>query len=133
MFSGILHNSQEGTRTRVSFLIKLQASLQTFKKKRLWHRCFPLTFAKFLRTLSYRTPPVAASVFSLQPSSEGDEFWKFRRLSRKASATKFLFSRAAAFSLVTLLGKWNLSSHFHKSFLKFPEQQILRTLENGCF
>ena len=33
------------TFARVSFLIKLQAL-----KKRLWHRCFPVNFAKFLRT-----------------------------------------------------------------------------------
>ena len=26
-------------------------------KKRLWYRCFPLNFAKFLRTLFDRTPP----------------------------------------------------------------------------
>ena len=31
-------------------------------KKSLWHGCFPVNFAKFLRTLFfYRTPPVAAS------------------------------------------------------------------------
>ena len=30
--------------------------------KRLEHRCFPLKFAKFLRTPFYRAPPVAASV-----------------------------------------------------------------------
>ena len=29
---------------RVSFLIKLQP------KKRLWHRCFPVNIAKFLKT-----------------------------------------------------------------------------------
>ena len=29
----------------------------TLLKKRLWHRCFPVTFAKFLRTQFYRTPP----------------------------------------------------------------------------
>ena len=33
-------------------------------KKRLWHRCFPVDLAKFLRTpFSYKTPPVAASEF----------------------------------------------------------------------
>ena len=36
------------TCARVSFLIKLQAS--GLQKKRLWHRCFPVNFAKFLRT-----------------------------------------------------------------------------------
>ena len=28
----------------------------TLLKKRLWHRCFPVNLAKFLRTLFYRTP-----------------------------------------------------------------------------
>ena len=34
-----------------------------FTKKRVLHRCFPVCFAKFLRTdIFYRTPSVAASV-----------------------------------------------------------------------
>ena len=41
MFLEILQNSQDNTCARVSFLIKL---------KRLWHWCFPVNFAKFLRT-----------------------------------------------------------------------------------
>ena len=41
-----LQNSQENTCSRVSFLVKLQALL----KKRLWHRCFSVTFAKVLET-----------------------------------------------------------------------------------
>ena len=33
------------------FLMKLQASRPaTLSKKRLWHRCFPVNFAKFLKT-----------------------------------------------------------------------------------
>ena len=32
-----------------------------FIKKRLHHTCFPVKFAKFLRTPFFRTPPVAAS------------------------------------------------------------------------
>ena len=35
----------------------------TLLKKRLWHKCFPVNFAKFLRTPFYRTPPVAASLY----------------------------------------------------------------------
>ena len=42
----ILQNSQENTCARVSFLI----NLQTLLKKRLWDRCFPVNFVKFLRT-----------------------------------------------------------------------------------
>ena len=32
------------------FLMKLQAEACSFIKKRLWHRCVPVNFAKFLRT-----------------------------------------------------------------------------------
>ena len=45
VFLEISQNSQENTCARVSFLIKLQAL-----KKGLWHRCFTVNFAKFLRT-----------------------------------------------------------------------------------
>ena len=38
-----MQNSQENPYTRVAFLIKLQL------KKRLWHRCFQVNFANFLR------------------------------------------------------------------------------------
>ena len=48
VFLEILQNSQENTSARVSFLIKLQASACNFIKKRLWHRCFPVNYAKFL-------------------------------------------------------------------------------------
>ena len=51
VFLQILQNSQ-----RVSFLIKLQALAYNFIKKGLWHRCFPVNFAKFLRALFHRTP-----------------------------------------------------------------------------
>ena len=54
MFLEISRNSQGNTCTRVSFLIKLQAwglMPATLLKKRLWHRCFPVNFTQFLRTL----------------------------------------------------------------------------------
>ena len=49
VFSEISQNSQENTCAGVSFLIKLQACSFIFIK-RLWRRCFPGPFAKFLRT-----------------------------------------------------------------------------------
>ena len=42
LFLAISQNSQDYTWARVSFL--------TLVKKRLWHRCFPVNFAKFPRT-----------------------------------------------------------------------------------
>ena len=50
MFLEISQNSQGNTCARVSFLIKLQAPPATLLKKRLWHRCFPVNFVKFIRT-----------------------------------------------------------------------------------
>ena len=45
----ISQNSQENICVRVYFLIKLQAETCNFIKKRIWHRCSPVSFAKFLR------------------------------------------------------------------------------------
>ena len=50
VFLEILQNSQENTCVRVSFLIKLQAWPATLLKKKLWHKCFPVNYVKFLRT-----------------------------------------------------------------------------------
>ena len=49
VFLEISQNSQENTCARVSFFNKV-AGLRpaTLLKKRLWHRCFPVNFAKFL-------------------------------------------------------------------------------------
>ena len=46
-FLEISQNSQENTCAGACFSIKLQAL--TLLKKRLWHRCFPVNFAKFLK------------------------------------------------------------------------------------
>ena len=52
---GILRNfakvTKKNTCAAASFLIKLQVSDCKSIKKRLWHRCFPVNFAKFLRTI----------------------------------------------------------------------------------
>ena len=50
-FFKISQNSQENTCARVSFLIKVAGLMPaTLLKKRLWRRCFPVNFVKFLRT-----------------------------------------------------------------------------------
>ena len=49
LFLKTLQNLQE-TPVPESLLIKLQAPSATLLKKRLWHRCFPVNLAKFLRT-----------------------------------------------------------------------------------
>ena len=45
VFLKILQNSQENIRARIFILINT-----ALLKKRLWHRCFLVNFAKFLRT-----------------------------------------------------------------------------------
>ena len=51
MLLEISQNSQESTCARASFFNKI-AGLRpaTLLKKRLWYRCFPVNFVKFLRT-----------------------------------------------------------------------------------
>ena len=51
VFLEILQNSQKNTCVRVSFLIRPA----TLLKKRFWHKCFSVNFAKFLRTLFLQT------------------------------------------------------------------------------
>ena len=54
VFFEISQNLQENTgvfhsgRVRVSFFIKLLPQTCNFIKRRLWHRCFKVNFAKFL-------------------------------------------------------------------------------------
>ena len=61
---GALKNAANFTGKQLDSLFNKVAGLQTcnFIKKRLQRSCFPVKFAKFLRTLFfYRRPPVAAS------------------------------------------------------------------------
>ena len=51
VFLKILQNSQEDTCARVSFLNKVVGLRPAaLSKKKLWHRCFSVNFAKSLRT-----------------------------------------------------------------------------------
>ena len=51
LFLEISQNSQETNCARASFLEKrLALRPATLLKKRLWHRCFPVNFVKFVRT-----------------------------------------------------------------------------------
>ena len=59
----ILQNSQGNNSCATgSFLIKLQVSGCNFIKKRFWRRCFPVNYAKCLRT-------------PLSPNTTDDCFW----------------------------------------------------------
>ena len=50
---GVLRNFSKSTGKHLCqslFFSKVAGALATLLKKRLWHRCFPVNFAKFLRT-----------------------------------------------------------------------------------
>ena len=51
VFLEISQNSQESTCARASFFCSLMPA--TLLKKRIWHRCFPVNFVKFLTTTFY--------------------------------------------------------------------------------
>ena len=74
VFLKISQNSQENTSDSVSFWIKWQALHLPLIKKRLWHWCFPVNFAKCSRTTFYRTHPVASSV-KIKNSSNHWKIW----------------------------------------------------------
>ena len=48
VFLEISQNSKENTCARVSFFNKV-AGPATLSKKRLWHRCFPLSFVTYFK------------------------------------------------------------------------------------
>ena len=59
--NGVLRNFAKFTEFKIHlcqglFLNRNAGRPVTLLKKRLWHRCFPVNFAKFLRHLFYRTP-----------------------------------------------------------------------------
>ena len=56
VFLEISQNSQENTCVRVFFSNVPGLRPATLLKKKLWHRCFSVNFAKSLRPLFYRTP-----------------------------------------------------------------------------
>ena len=80
-------DSQENTCIRDSYLIELQ----TWKavKKRLWHKCFPVNLAKFLRTPFLQNTSgrlLLLLTFQKQPPEVFYEkrcSWKFRKIHRK--------------------------------------------------
>ena len=72
--NGVLRNFVKFTGKhleRDSFLITLQASdLQLYQKNSIWHRCFPVNFAKFLRTPFFCRPHLLAASVSISINNE---------------------------------------------------------------
>ena len=73
------------------FFDKVQATSSNFvKKKRLWHRCFPVNFVKFLRTAFYRTR--LNDCFYIESSSGGLSWNTFLSATEKKTESFPLFS-----------------------------------------
>ena len=79
VFLKILQNSQENTSARLPFFKRNSATLlkkpATLLKKRLWWKCFPVNFAKLLRTppddcFCYRTWLVSIALLKLNVLKE---------------------------------------------------------------
>ena len=69
VFLKISQNSQEKTCSKVSFLVKFQASACNYIKKKLPHRCFPANFAKLLRSSFLQNTSGRQEVFCGKPAS----------------------------------------------------------------
>ena len=56
-----------------------------FIKKETWHRCFPVNFAKFLRTPFYRTPPedCFCDVLGLKESHYKHDNYAYEKLKKQ--------------------------------------------------
>ena len=110
MFLKISQNSQGDTCAEVSFSLKLPAILL---KKRIQHRCFPVNFVKFIRTLFYRIPTAAASVnqqpkLKLNPQHGNLDIFQKLVLREKYPNTEFFLVRIFPHSDQKKLRIWTL-------------------------
>ena len=116
VFLEISQNSQENTCAVVSFSIKLQALF--LLKKRLWHRCVPVNFAKFQEHLFFK-------------STSGGCFW---------SKTKFYnicAKNVTAYEIISLATKWKTTLLYEREinimilFTKMQDQnKSIKILRN---
>ena len=113
VFLKFSQNWQENTCDRVSFLIKSQVN---FIKKRLWHRCFLVNFAKFLRTTFF--------IEHLRLLLLNFEIWyrytleKIENIYKLCDVHSQTFARANVFycKLILILSYWKPFWLFHVCF-----------------
>ena len=114
MFWEISQNSQKYTCARDSFSIKLEAS-GLLLKKRLWHRCFPVNFAKFLRkTFLQKTSGRLLLLFLLPVYLHREILLNFSTLLcsvnfQSVLITRFSFQRCSLICSMITLRELNLS------------------------
>ena len=124
MFLEIPQNSKENACARAYFLIKLQSSrLPILLKKRLWHRCFPVNFVKFLRT-PFFTEHLWATASGYQRSSlEHCSLWWLSLFNSSpnafASRIRCLFSSDKPYFTKLICLKWR-KKWFNLILTKMP-------------
>ena len=112
MFLEISQNSQENTCTCQSFFFSKDAlGLKLYFKKGLWHRCFPVNFVKFLRTLFCIKTPLVAASDSRSGSTGGTFNLKFSLLLIYVAQQTFQLNRPIQIN-------WIPSRMYHQKFSK---------------
>ena len=99
VFLKISQNSQENTRVRVCFLIKLQAKGKrpaTLLIKRPWHRCLPVNSVGILRTLFLQNS--SGGCFRQCIDNGKDKDWKKIEVIDFVTAKEFLIYYSHFFS-----------------------------------
>ena len=123
VFLIISQNSQENTCARVSFWVSLL-------KKRIWHRCFPVKFVKFIRKSFLQNTSGLPLVIKIRKSSHG--FWEIFRKSNRhvffhAENITLVFLLCTSFSTVDKI-LWKKRIHL-RYFLKNYFLFILNIIE----
>ena len=126
MFSQYFRYFIESTNQTCS--IKTDLKPATLFKKRLWHRFFLVNFAKFLTTLSYRTP--------LSDCFELYMFYVLRDMGRQSSQNLLfrLWFHSSRTSRQEVLYKKGLLKNFTKFKGKHPCQSLflIKLLASNC-
>ena len=125
---GVLRNFAKftGKHPCQSLLFNKVADLRpaTLLKKRLWHRCFPVNFAKFLKT-PFITKHLwrlllKTSIFSLFRSIHPEVFYiNSAKFKGKHLRQRLFFNKAAGLSLQTLNKRRLCQRGFSMNFPKF--------------
>ena len=110
VFLKILQNLQENTCTRDRFLINFFN--KTLLKKRLWRRCFPVNFAKFLRTPSLQSTSVRL-LLQLGTYDTTTSFHKNQDTKACASCSSFLMDWLKARRSCEVCSKTNTLLSLH--------------------
>ena len=120
LFLEISQNSQENTCARASSLLKLQAKVGNFIKKRLCFLVFPMNFAKF-----GRTPFLKKHLWWLLLVLQNRCSHKFLNIHQKISVLKSLFNTVRDLKAHNFNKKETQTQVFSCEYHKF--------FKNSCF